>query len=247
MMNYLWKSKSNISSAEKTSFIHTDIHSHLLPAIDDGAKTYDESIELIKRFVTLGYKKIITTPHIMSDFYRNTPEIIHSKLQKLRAKIKEQKIDIEIDAAAEYYMDDWFINQVNTQKPLLTFGDRFLLLETSFMSKPYQFFDTIFKLQTQGYKPILAHPERYTYLQDDFNLVEEIHQKKVLLQINLNSLDGYYGKAAQKVAEKLIDKKMIHFVGSDCHGNRHLNSLQKVQKKKYYLKLKKLSLINNKL
>jgi len=246
-MNYLWKSKSNISSAEKTSFIHTDIHSHLLPAIDDGAKTYDESIELIKRFVTLGYKKIITTPHIMSDFYRNTPEIIHSKLQKLRAKIKEQKIDIEIDAAAEYYMDDWFINQVNTQKPLLTFGDRFLLLETSFMSKPYQFFDTIFKLQTQGYKPILAHPERYTYLQDDFNLVEEIHQKKVLLQINLNSLDGYYGKAAQKVAEKLIDKKMIHFVGSDCHGNRHLNSLQKVQKKKYYLKLKKLSLINNKL
>jgi len=246
-MNYLWKHKVNISPTEKTPFIYTDIHSHLLPGIDDGAKTYDESIELIKRLVALGYKKIITTPHIMSDFYRNTPDIIHSKLQKLRTKIKEHNVNIEIDAAAEYYMDDWFINQVNVQKPLLTFGDRFLLIETSFMSKPYQFFDTIFKLQTQGYKPILAHPERYTYLQDDFNLVEKIHQKKIFLQINLNSLDNYYGKAAQKLAEKLIDKKMVHFVGSDCHGKRHLDSLQKVQKKKYYLKLKKLSLVNNEL
>ncbi|OJJ20930.1 capsular biosynthesis protein [marine bacterium AO1-C] len=247
MMNYLWKHKSNISSTNKTSFIHTDIHSHLLPGIDDGAKTYEESILLIQRFVALGYKKIITTPHIMSDFYRNTPEIIHSKLQKLRNKIKEQNLDIEIDAAAEYYMDDWFINQVNIKKPFLTFGDRFLLIETSFMSKPNQFFDAIFKLQTQGYKPILAHPERYTYLQSDFSLAEKIHQKKIFLQINLNSLDGYYGKAAQKTAEKLIDKKMIHFVGSDCHGKRHLDSLHKVQKKKYYLKLKNLSLINNEL
>ncbi len=246
-MNYLWKHKSNISLKDKTPFIYTDIHSHLLPAIDDGAKTYEESIALIKRFVALGYKKIITTPHIMSDYYRNTPEIIHSKLQKLRNKIKEQHIDIEIDAAAEYYMDEWFINQVNTQKPLLTFGDRFLLVETSFMSKPYLFFDTLFKLQAQGYKPILAHPERYTYLQNDFELVESIHQKKILLQINLNSLDGYYGKTAQKLAEKLIDRAMIQFAGSDCHGNRHLDSLQKVQKKKYYLKLKKLALINHQL
>lgn len=247
MINYLWKHKSNTNTTKKTFFIHTDIHSHLLPAIDDGSKSYEESIELIKKFVSLGYKKVITTPHIMSDFYRNTPEIILSKLNKLRDKIQEQGIDIEIDAAAEYYMDDWFINQVNTQKPLLTFGDRFILIETSMHDKPRQFFDAIFKLQAQGYKPILAHPERYNYLHHSFDIVEKIYEKNVFFQINLNSLDGYYGKSAQKLAEKLIDKKMISFVGSDCHGSRHLEALSRVQKKKSYLKLKNLSLINNEL
>lgn len=243
----LWKHKSNSRSTKSEPFIFTDIHSHLLPAIDDGSKTYEESIELLKKFISLGYKKVITTPHIMSDFYRNTPEIIHSKLQRLQKKLQEYQIDIQIDAAAEYYMDDWFIQQVNRKKPLLTFGDRYLLFETSMMSKPNQFFDTIFKLQTQGYKPIMAHPERYTYLQNDFKVAEKIHQKKVFFQININSLDGYYGKQEQKLAEKLIDKNMVSFVGSDCHGKRHLDCLHRVHQKKYYQKLKNISLLNNQL
>lgn len=246
MMN-LWRHKSAIRSSKSVPFIQTDIHSHLLPAIDDGSKTYEESIELLKNFVALGYEKVITTPHIMSDFYRNTPEIIQSKLKRLQSKLKEHQVDIQIEAAAEYYMDDWFINQVNRKMPLLTFGDKYLLFETSFMNKPRQFFDAIFKLQTQGYKPILAHPERYTYLQNNFDLVKQIHKKNILLQLNLNSLDGYYGKSAQKLAEKLIDNKMISFAGSDCHGKRHLDTLVKVQKKKYYQKLRNLALINNQL
>ena len=155
MMN-LWKHKSTIRSSKSAPFIQTDIHSHLLPAIDDGSKTYEESIELLKNFVALGYEKVITTPHIMSDFYRNTPEIIQSKLKKLQSKLKEHQVEIQIEAAAEYYMDDWFINQVNRKVPLLTFGDKYLLFETSFMNKPNQFFDVIFKLQTQGYKPIFG-------------------------------------------------------------------------------------------
>lgn len=241
----LWKHKSTIRSNKLEPFLHTDIHSHLLPAIDDGSKSYEESITLLKRFISLGYKKVITTPHIMSDFYRNTPEIIQSKLQKLREKIRENKLEIQVEAAAEYYMDDWFIRQVNKKEPLLTFDDRYLLFETSFMSKPKQFFEVIFKLQTQGYKPVMAHPERYTYLQGNFDLAEKIHSKQILLQINLNSLDGYYGKSAQKLAEKLIDKGMVSFAGSDCHGERHMACLEKVQKKKYYQKLKKLSMMNN--
>lgn len=246
MLN-LWKHKSTMRSKKSVPFIHTDIHSHLLPAIDDGSKTYEESIDLLKEFIALGYQKVITTPHIMSDFYRNTPEIIHSKLNRLRNKIKEHQLEIEVDAAAEYYMDDWFIHQVNKKAPLLTFGENYLLFETSFMNKPNQFFDVLFKLQTQGYKPVMAHPERYTYLQNDFELAKKIHKQGVILQLNLNSLEGYYGKPAQKLAEKLIDNKMISFAGSDCHGKRHIESLGRVQRKKYYQKLQHLTLINNQL
>ena len=183
------------------NFIKVDLHSHLLPGIDDGSQNMLESASLIKGFKELGYQKLITTPHIMGDFYRNTPEIIHEQLHLLKAYLKDIEVEIEIEAAAEYYLDEWFIQMIEKGDEILTFGNNYVLFETSFMNKPQQLLDTIFKMQSQGYQPVLAHPERYTYLYDDPELLQTLRERGVLFQINLNSLTGYYSRSAQHFAE----------------------------------------------
>ena len=117
------------------NLIKVDMHSHLIPGIDDGSKTMEESIELIRAFKEFGYKKIITTPHIMSDYYKNTPEIINDGLAKLRLELGKQKIEMEINAAAEYYLDFDFSDKIHTEK-LLTFGKNYLLIEVSYLNEP---------------------------------------------------------------------------------------------------------------
>ena len=110
-------------------FSSIDIHSHLLPGIDDGVQTLEESIEVISGFANMGYKKLITTPHIMGDFFKNTPTIINAKLAEVRNALKENEINIEIEAAAEYYLDEHFINLIDADAPLLTFADSYVLFE----------------------------------------------------------------------------------------------------------------------
>jgi tyrosine-protein phosphatase YwqE len=227
--------------------ITTDIHSHLLPDLDDGSKSLQESAVLIKQFQNLGYQKLITTPHVMQDFYKNTPEMILEKLEELRIYLKNQYIHIEIEAAAEYYLDEAFIHRLERCEKQLTFGKDYLLFETSFDNQPKQLMETIFLMQAQGYRPVLAHPERYTYLYQQFELIEKIKERGVFLQINLNSLCGYYGKDAQLFAEKLMHLKMIDLVGSDCHHFRHLEALQITKTSKNYHKLADLNLLNHQL
>jgi tyrosine-protein phosphatase YwqE len=229
------------------NFLTIDVHSHLLPGLDDGSKNMEETIQLLQRFIQLGYKKVITTPHVMSDFYRNTPEIILNKLQDVRSVMEAQQLNIEIEAAAEYYLDEVFVKKIHNEEALLTFGDKYLLFETSFYNKPFQISEVIFDLQSQGYKPVFAHPERYIYLYDEFDFLVDLAEKGVVLQINLNSLSGYYGKAAQEVAEKLIDLNLTYLVGTDCHQLKHLEVLENTRRKKYYTKLDEMKLINHQL
>lgn len=236
-----WKKQSPIHI---DNFLEVDVHSHLLPGIDDGAVDLDQSIALIKELVHLGYKKIITTPHIMGDHYRNTPEIIHNKLALVREEIKKQNIQVELDAAAEYYLDENLIKLLANNQPLLTFGDKYLLFETSFLNEPVQLKEVIFQIASSGYKPMLAHPERYLYMYDSFKKYEDLYDRGCLFQLNLNSLSGYYNKTAQKIAEKLIDAQMVNLVGTDCHGFRHLEALKKSHIEKSFAKLKDLNLIN---
>lgn len=243
----IFKSSSKALKKTDLHFIHTDIHSHLLAGIDDGSQSLTESAELIKQFKNLGYQKLITTPHIMSDFYLNTPAIIAEKLADLQFFLQKMNIEITIEAAAEYYLDEIFIRKIENNHALLTFGKNYLLFETGFANQPTQLMQTIFLLQSQSYKPVFAHPERYIYLQKDFDLLREIYSKGVYLQINLSSLLGYYGKSAKELAEKMIDKKMVAFVGSDCHAMRHLEAIEKVQNLKYFRKLANLNILNNQL
>jgi tyrosine-protein phosphatase YwqE len=228
-----------------TTDLQIDMHSHLLPTIDDGSKNMEESIALVKKFIAMGYKKLITTPHIMQDFYKNTPEIIFDKLDKLKDIIKTLGLEIEIAAAAEYYLDEGFIDKLEKKEKLLSFSEKYVLFETSYMNASPYFDNAVFMLQSQGYKPVLAHPERYVYLFDSLDKLKKWHSKGVLFQLNMNSLIGYYSTQSKMMAEKLIDNKMINFLGSDCHGERHIKAMQETRVNTYYKKALKLELLNH--
>jgi protein-tyrosine phosphatase len=204
------------------SLIGTDMHSHLLPGIDDGAANLEDSIQLILHLMEIGYKKFITTPHIFWDMYRNTPEIIHDKLAILREELKRRNIDVEVEAAAEYYCDEHFETLIEQQK-LLTFGSKkYVLFEISFAAENANLSRAIFNMRLAGYTPILAHPERYDYWHRDFSRYESMLDKDVLLQLNINSLTGQYGPDTRRISERLIDRGMVSFIGTDCHHLGHM-------------------------
>lgn len=222
-----------------------DVHSHLLPGIDDGVSSWEESLEILREFIELGYKKVITTPHVLSDYYPNTPAIILEKLTELRGLIEEQNLPIEVEAAAEYFLDETFLHKLENNEQLLSFGNNYLLFETSFINKPNFLIDAIFKISAQGYKPVMAHPERYIYLLDNPELIDELLDRDVYLQLNINSLTGYYSKKSKKFAKKLIDRKCISFLGSDCHNKRHLSVIKEASFLKSFQKITQQKLLNN--
>lgn len=230
------KAEPDVPVLADLSVFQTDIHSHLIPGIDDGVQTMEESIEMIKALSSLGFKKLITTPHIMSDYFRNTPEIINEGLANVRAEIKKQGIPIELDAAAEYYLDEAFLDKIKEEK-LLTFGNKYVLFEVSYINPPDTLSSILFELNIRGYIPVLAHPERYPFWYNKFEEYYKIKEAGALFQLNTNSLVGYYGGPAKKIAERMIDENMIDFIGSDLHGQRHLDALQKVVFEKYISKL----------
>lgn len=205
--------------------LHTDLHSHLIPGIDDGSRTMEESIHLIKEMSELGYKKLVTTPHIMNDYYKNNPEIILGGLDKLRNEIAKENIDIEIEAASEYMLDDGFESKLKNSE-LLTFGDNFVLVEMSYMAEFPSLSSILFELQMEGYKVVLAHPERYKYWHNSFHKYQELVDRNVYLQMNINSLTGWYSESSKRVAEKLLNENMISFLGSDLHNDNYLNELK---------------------
>jgi tyrosine-protein phosphatase YwqE len=226
MLQWFSKKKEEDCAPLDFSVLQTDIHSHFIPGIDDGSPDLETSILLIKKMKELGYRKIITSPHVMSDFYQNTSEIILNGLADIRAELKAQSISIEIDAAAEYYIDFDFEQKIGKEK-FLIFGDNYILVELSFMEAPRNLFDIIFKLQLEGYKVVLAHPERYEYyVQKDY---EELVARGVLLQINLLSLIGYYSPQIQQKTKELIAKNQVSFVGTDCHNMNHAALYEKCQ------------------
>ena len=199
----------------------TDVHSHFIPGIDDGAKAYD-SLNMIRSMAEFGYKKVITTPHIMSDYYRNTPEIINNGLAKVKEAITKEGIQIEIEAAAEYNLDADFEPKIKI-KELLTFGDNYALFELPFLMEPPNLKNAIFEMQMNGYKPVLAHVERYPFWFKDFDKILEIKDRGVFIQLNINSLTGFYGPEVQATGEKLIDEGLVDLLGSDCHHIGTLN------------------------
>jgi protein-tyrosine phosphatase len=221
------------------------MHSHLLAALDDGVKSTEEAIELIQHFYKLGYRKLITTPHIMSDYYRNEPGIIKNKLAELIERVNNENIPVTVEAAAEYYLDEELMKKVEAKEPLLTFGNSYLLFETNFLNEPYQLNDFIFKIITQGYKPILAHPERYSFM--TLEKAEELRSRGVLLQINIPSIIGFYSKPIQRLAIKLIEKGWVDLLGSDCHNSQYMQVLEEAIQDKNFKKAVDLPLLNNSL
>jgi len=202
-----------------------DMHSHLIPGIDDGAKDMEDSILLIRGLVDMGYRKLITTPHISGDFYPNTPEIIGEGLGAVQAELAKQNIDVELHAAAEYLIDDHFIRLLGSGSPLQTLKDKLILVELSFAVPAINLKEILFEVQLKGYQPVLAHPERYLYFGADKIWYDRLRDAGCYLQLNLLSIRGYYGKASQELAQYLIKKKYVDLLGTDLHHERHLASL----------------------
>src|SRR5690606_32626056 len=223
------------------------MHSHLLPGLDDGVKTLDEAEAVVRALAQLGYRKLITTPHVIHDHYRNTPETILGGLDKLRNHLNERDIEVEVQAAAEYYLDEHFIRALESDSRLLTFGNQYLLFETNFISEPLNLNEFIFAATTRGYKPVLAHPERYLYLHDNHERIEDLINRGVLFQINLGSLAGLYSRKVQNMAGKLIERGFVHLLGSDCHHLAHAELIDQARRTRSFEKALTLGLLNNNL
>jgi len=215
------------------SFLGADMHSHFIPGIDDGAKTIEDSLTLVRAMVDMGYKTIITTPHVMIDYYPNTTQTIQAGLLTLQNALKEQGINISIKAAAEYYMDEYFIRLIETE-PLLTIYKNEVLVEFSMLYEPPMLFDVIYRMQTSGYRPVIAHPERYLFFHRDISKYQELKDRGCLMQLNMLSIAGYYGRNIKMVAHQLIAKGLYDYCGSDMHHEKHAATLKAMAGTKDY-------------
>lgn len=219
MFNFFSKKK-----AEKLWF-DTDIHCHILPGIDDGSPSVERSVELVEAMQEWGIERIFASPHVTMGTFPNTPESIASARCALQAALDERGNTIKLGNSAEYRLDDLF--EENRSKGLLqTLPDGHLIIENSFVQEPLNLDRLVFELQVDGYRPILAHPERYFYYYENLDRYRALHDAGVEFQINLLSLAGYYGKGERRIAEKLIDMGLVDFVGTDLHGRRHVESIR---------------------
>lgn len=222
-----------------------DIHSHLLPGIDDGAKDMDTSIALLLKMASYGIKNFITTPHVLGNVYPNSSEVIRQQLAAVKKELEKREIKgISIQAAAEYMLDGEF-SALLDQKDILVLKDNYILVEMSYFSAPINLYELLFEIQLKGYKPVLAHPERYNFYHTDFKSYYKLKQAGCLFQLNLLSLTDQYGKGVQKTSEKLLKENLYDFVGTDTHHQNHLELLPKIGTKKTLEKIKHL-LNNNK-
>ena len=238
MIFNLLKSKPTLKELIPKGFV--DIHSHILPAIDDGAKNVEESAILISEMQNLGFKKIYCTPHTYPGLYDNTNQNIKSSFESL---IKNLNINIEMEYASEYFTDYSLLEKIK-QRSLLTIKKNYILFETGFTEIPYNFFEIIFRMQTNGYNLILAHPERYSFLCNNIKLCEKLKTLGIYFQLNLFSTTGYYGKDIAKFSSFLLRENFIDFVGSDIHNTKQLKIFENKLTINEYDKLQ-LALTNN--
>jgi protein-tyrosine phosphatase len=206
------------------SFLGCDMHSHMVPGIDDGSQSLEDSIRFVTKLSELGFKKLITTPHIHGEMYDNDTIKVQSYFKKLQEYVQEHIPDLSIGVSAEYFLDNYFQDEV-LPKGLMPFANNNVLVEVSMAGWPRNFKDLIFNVQANGYRPILAHPERYLY-ETDTKIYEDLKAKGILLQMNLLSITGYYGKTVQDNATKMMERNLYDLCGTDLHHERHLAKIE---------------------
>ncbi|UMB53553.1 histidinol phosphatase [Lutibacter sp. A64] len=226
MLSFFKKNKQPITTLFSKTYI--DIHSHLLPNIDDGSKSFEDSTELIQKLSSFGIKNFVTTPHVMDGVWNNTSKDIQQKLFELTNYLKSHGLeDINIRAAAEYMIDNNF-EKLLSNKDLLPIKDQYILVELSYFNPPINLNEILFNIQIAGYKPILAHPERYIFYHTNYNKYHELKELGCLFQLNLLSLSQHYGSKVNKITERLLKDNLIDFTGTDTHNIRHLNTLETI-------------------
>jgi len=221
-----------------------DMHSHLIAGVDDGAETIRDSINLIKELRKFGLRHLITTPHIMSDLYLNKKSDLERRAEILRIEIEKEKLDVTLQVSAEYFLDSHFTDLIK-KKELMPFGNNHILFEMSFMEKSPLLQECIFEFQSAGYKPILAHPERYGYMHQNLEKYVSLHEQGVSLQLNINSVTGHYGPFVKKASEELIERNVISFLGTDCHHPGHIELMKSAVKSPLVHKLVNSGFLKN--
>jgi protein-tyrosine phosphatase len=242
MLNWLFDKKKKQET--DLSRIGLDLHSHLIPGIDDGVETVEEAVAMLTKMQKLGYRRVFTTPHVMWDCYRNTPEIISSGLEDVRLAAKEAGLTIEVNAAAEYFIDEHFVEMLTNGGHILTLPGNRVLVELPYSTPLMNTSETLFYIIEKGYRPVLAHPERYTYFYSDPSVYKKLCDQGCELQVNILSLGNYYGDNVHKMAEWLMKQGLITFLGTDAHRLQHLDLIDKTDKHGW---LRKYSFHNEKL
>ena len=226
MFHFFKRKKTTLTQLFPLNYV--DIHSHILPGVDDGSNSFEESLKLLRRIYSYGIKKVVLTPHIMDGIWENTNENLQERFNELQEFLaKENFNEVTLHLAAEYMLDSNF-NEILKSKQLLTIKDNYVLVEMSYLSAPLNLYETLFSIQVAGYKPILAHPERYSFFHQNYQEYYKLKEVGCSFQLNLLSLSNYYGKDVNLIAKKLLKDNLIDFVGSDTHNNRHLNYLEKI-------------------
>lgn len=223
-------SGDKVRSLGKLSFLEVDMHNHLLPGIDDGSPSVDDSLDLIRGLNGLGFQNFICTPHIMADVHPNNKSTINESYKSLNSALKEKASKVKIFAAAEHMIDDGIVPLI-AKDNLCVMPGGYVLIEMSYLAESKALFQTILDIQNLGYKPILAHPERYNYYHYNFDMYKQIKDAGCLLQLNLLSISRYYGTEVKVAALTMLKSGMYDFVGTDLHHQKHLAALQDVVSK----------------
>lgn len=223
MFSFL-KSKPTLAAVIPNNYV--DIHSHVLPGIDDGAKNIKDSQFLLEAMIGFGFKKCITSPHTMANVYDNSIKTINEAKKTVENELSDLAQKLNLNAASEYFIDENFIQNFKSN-PLLTLKDNYVLVEMSFLNPPIQLHEYLFELQLAGYQPVLAHPERYSFYHSNFKDFEKLKKMGLKFQLNLLSSVGYYGPEVTKTSDKLLKEGFIDFTGSDIHHKQHIDSFQR--------------------
>lgn len=231
MFNFLKKTKE-----PRQLFFSTDVHCHIVPGVDDGSPDVDTSMELLERMASWGLRRIIATPHMTLDTFENTPDILDPALEDLKDALDRTNLGIEISRTAEHRLDDFFMAQLE-KGAIVPYPNNYLLVENSFVQEPWGLDRTLFDLKLRGYKPVMAHPERFRYYQEGRERYAQLHQAGNLFQVNILSLAGYYGKSTKQMAEWLVENGMVDFLGTDLHHHKHADAIEEYLASKDYRKL----------
>lgn len=238
------QAEGKVRAMGKLAFLEVDMHNHLLPGIDDGSQSVEQSLGLIKGLNVLGLEKFICTPHIMQGVHPNTKSTIATAHEQLCKALENTGSKTEILPAAEHMIDEGLDTLINKDNLSLMPGG-YVLIEMSYLQESKALFQTILDIQKLGYKPILAHPERYNYYHHNFDMYKQIKDAGCLLQLNLLSISRYYGTEVKVAALTMIKSGMYDFVGTDTHHEKHLAALQDVVAKYPVRDLLKTSPIKN--
>lgn len=243
----LFKPKKRLVSPSKFfSENYIDIHSHILPGIDDGAKTMGHSLELLNNMYKHGIRNFVCTPHVIEGVWENSTEKILSTFNELKIVVQQTPglKEVNIRVAAEYMMDENF-QKLLENKDFLPIKDNKILVEMSYLAPPANLFETLAEIQVKGFVPILAHPERYKSFHQDLSIYHQLKSAGCLFQMNIISLSNYYGKDVHESAIWLLRNNMIDFLGSDVHHMKHMEVIDSVVTRKNMMELVMPVIYNN--